>query len=116
MASPYLERLSNAVGQATTGARGNPKPECKHFFSGAALYVNGMICASLTPAGFAVKLPDEERAALLKARRARRLRYFRNGPVKKEYVVLSRAIVENPIALKRWLTMSIDYVRGSPSA
>jgi len=35
--------------------------KCKHFFSGAVVYVNGKICITLTPAGFAVKLPEKHR-------------------------------------------------------
>lgn len=59
MAQPYLDRLT-----ATFRAANPPEPrgvivECKHFFSGAALYVDGLIFATLTPAGFAIKLPEQ---------------------------------------------------------
>lgn len=114
MAKQYLERLSAAVDAATARSHRGAKLECKHFFSGAALYADGIICASLTPGGFAIKLPETLRATLLKERRARRLRYFANGPVKKEYVILARAIVDDPVALGRWLTTSIRYVAGRP--
>src|SRR5213083_2048278 len=57
--------------------------QCRHFFSGTALYANGTICASLTPVGFAVKLSQESRAALLRERRGKPLRYFEEGPIKK---------------------------------
>ncbi len=86
------------------------KLECRHFFSGAALYANGTICASLTPVGFAVKLPEESRVALLRKRQARPLRYFKGGPIKKEYVVLSAAAASDPAALRALLRESIGYV------
>lgn len=112
MAKEYFERLSAQIHGATAESLRGVKLECKHFFSGAALYANGKICASLTPVGFAIKLPEKLRAALLKQRRARRLRYFANGPVKEEYVVLVRAVVDDPVELWRWLTTSIKYVAG----
>src|SRR2546426_10415728 len=81
--------------------------QCRHFFSGAALYANGTICASLTPVGFAVKLSQESRAALLRERRGTPLRYFEGGPIKKEYVVLSAATLSEPAAIRAFLRESI---------
>lgn len=114
MAKKYLERLSAVAYEATARSRRSEELACRHFFSGAALYADGRICATLTPAGFAIKLPETLRTALLKERRARHLRYFANGPVKKEYVVLGRAIVDDPVELGRWLRTSIRYVADRP--
>ena len=115
MAKKYLDRLIAIVHRTTAKTVRGGRLECKHFFSGAALYVNGTICASLTPAGFAIKLPEASRAELLRTRRARRLRYFAAGPIKKEYVALARAIVANPAQLRRWLIASITYVAKPPA-
>jgi len=112
MAKKYLEHLSAIVHRLAPRTLRGTKLECKHFFSGAALYVDGRICASLTPVGFAVKLPEGLRAELLRTRRARPLRYFVGGPIKKEYVALSRAIVASPVHLRRWLAASIRHVAG----
>src|SRR5207244_11634916 len=60
--------------------------------SDLALYANDTICASLTPAGFSVKLPEDSRTALLQKCRGTPLRYFKGAPIKKEYVVLSVSI------------------------
>ncbi len=110
MAEPYRERLATMLRQANRRRNASGvRLECRHFFSGAALYANGTICASLTPVGFAVKLPEESRAALRK-RRARPLRYFKGGPIKKEYVVLSAAAASEPAALRALLRESIWYV------
>jgi len=68
--------------------------ECTHFFSGAAVYVNGHICMSLTPAGFALKLPTEAARRVLD-NGGQQLRYFPSGPVKKGYVVLPEASVDD---------------------
>lgn len=59
---------------------------------------------------FALKLPEETRAALLRERRAKPLRYFKGGPIKKEYVVLSAAAASEPKALRALLGESIRCV------
>ncbi len=110
MAQPYFDRLSAMLRECNP-----PKPrgvvvECKHFFSGAALYANGEIFASLTPAGFAIKLPEQSRSDLLRERNGRTLRYFKGGPVKKDYVVLSRAKVDDREALRELLRAGIRFV------
>jgi len=107
MAEPYRERLVIMLRVIRLSKARGVRLECRHFFSGAALYANGIICASLTPVGFA--LPEESRAALLRQRRARPLRYFKEGPVKKEYVVLSAATASEPAAIATLLRESIRY-------
>ena len=109
MAEPYRERLATLLRVARLNRVRGLRLECKHFFSGAALYASGTICASLTPVGFAVKLPEGLRAALLRQHRGRPLRYFRGGPIKKEYVVLSDAILSQPTAVRGLLRESIRY-------
>lgn len=117
MAEPYLERLVAMLREANRPSTASGvRLECRHFFSGAALYANGTICASLTPVGFAVKLPEESRAGLLREGRARPLRYFKEGPIKKEYVVLSAAAASKPAAVRALLRASIRYAtRGKQS-
>src|SRR5437667_1143657 len=83
--------------------------QCRHFFSGAALYANGTICASLTPVGFAVKLSQESRAALLRDGRGKPLRYFEGGPMKKEYVLLSAAVLAEPAAVRAFPRECVDH-------
>ena len=113
MAKEYLEQLSTLMEQATSG---NIKDslECKHFFSGAAVYAKGRICMSLTPVGFAIKLPEDSRHALMKQEGAKPLRYFPEGPVKKDYVVLPKAVLSDIKALRNWVETSVDYVASLP--
>lgn len=116
MAEPYLQRLANMLREARPTKPRGVRLECRHFFSGAALYADGEICASLTPAGFAVKLSDNPRAALLRERRGRPLRYFKDGPIKKQYVVLSAAVASDPAAIRAVLRESIRFAtRGKDS-
>ena len=114
MAKEYLDKLTALIDKATSGTFKNISLECKHFFSGAALYANGKICISLTPAGFATKLPEESRNALLKQKGTKPLRYFSAGPIKKDYVVLSKSILNNVKVLRHWITLCIEHVASLP--
>jgi len=113
VAEQYLERLSALIEKAASGKIKNSL-ECKHFFSGAAVYAKGRICMSLTPVGFAIKLPEESRNTLSKEQGAKPLRYFPKGPIKKDYVVLPRAVLNDIKALRNWVKVSIEYVVSLP--
>ena len=110
MAEPYFEMLSGKIASLGLQDSGEVVLECKHFFSGAALYANGKICASFTPAGFGLKLPAEIRNRLIEEGDGEELRYFEKAPVKKAYVALSQSLVDEPERLKSLLNQSIDYV------
>lgn len=110
MAEPYLGQLEDLVHELGLGEVGRSL-ECRHFFGGAALYVDGKICASLTAIGLAVKLPLAPRQSLLANGRGRPLRYFPGGKVKKEYVVLSEALAADLSGVRELLETSFQYVR-----
>lgn len=110
MAQKYLQQLTALVEQLIAGRFKGAKLECKHFFSGAAVYADGKICMTLTTVGFAIKLPENSRNALMQERGARPLRYFPKGPIKKDYVVLPKAMLQDRRALRRWVKTSIEYV------
>ncbi len=110
MAQPYFDRLRAVLRECNPKKPRGVVVECRHFFSGAALFANGKIFASLTPAGFAIKLPEQLRSDLLRERNGRTLRYFKGGPVKKEYVVLSRAKADDREAVRGLLQAGIRFV------
>ncbi len=112
MAEPYLERLSQITARLEPVLTGNLKLETKHFFSGAAVYANGKICASLSPTGFAVKLPTEVRSRLINEGKGQEFRFFPNGPIKREYVALSDSILQDDEMLREIINMSASYVAG----
>ena len=84
MAHPYREQLQDLVQIVD---RSDVDLVCKHFFSGAALYANGKICASLSPAGLAFKLSQQRCADLIKSRVAEPLCYFEGAPTKTNYAL-----------------------------
>jgi dienelactone hydrolase/TfoX/Sxy family transcriptional regulator of competence genes len=87
--------------------------EVRHFFSGAAAYVNGRVCLTLTPVGLAMKLPEDDRARLIK-QGAKPLRYFPKGPVKKQYVLCPPAFRDDPDNLAHWARRAIDHALSLP--
>src|SRR5713226_4411608 len=100
MAQEYLQQLTALIRQSASGRFKGVKLECKHFFSGAAVY--------------AIKLPEESRNILLNEKGAKPLRYFPKGPIKKDYVVLPNAMLKDVKVLRRWVKISIEYVLSLP--
>ena len=115
MAQEYLERLNTLIEQLTSGSFKDIHLECKHFFSGAAVYADGRICMSWTPVGFAMKLPEASRSALVNKQGAKYLRYFPNGPIKKDYVVLRKPMLKEVKTLRRLAKASIEYALSLPA-
>ena len=85
MAQPYFDDLTLLVRDIDPGSY---DLTCKHFFSGAALYVDGQICASLTPKGLAFKLSESRCAELFAENAAIPMQYFDNSPVKQGYIMI----------------------------
>ena len=109
MAEPYLKELRSIVQRVAALQDEADGIACKHFFSGAAAYVDGHIFMSLTPVGLALKLTQEARDALL-AKGAKPLQYFPKAPVKKDYIVLPIQL-RNDKYLSDWILRGIEFVR-----
>jgi TfoX/Sxy family transcriptional regulator of competence genes len=90
---------------------GSDDISCRHFFSGAAAFVDGHIFMSLSPAGLALKLPKEDCRTLFE-QGGKPLRYFPKAPVKKDYVILPPRLVNDESALADWILSSIKSVRN----
>ena len=114
MAKEYLDRLNKLMAELAPDVPTTANVEVKHFFSGAAVYADGRICISWTPAGFALKLPGELRDELKKEKGAKDLQYFPNAPVKQDYVVLPQRLLDDRDRLGYWVEKSIEYVLTLP--
>jgi hypothetical protein len=95
MSTAYLEKLSDLLEEMSIAKQVSASLEVKHFFNGAALYANRMICASWSPAGLAFKLSDKEVAKLISTGKAVPLKYFEKGYVKKGYALFVHPSSEN---------------------
>lgn len=110
MAEPYLRLLKEIVERLGPLQFDGGKFEAKHFFSGAALYANGKIIASLSPSGFAIKLPEDRRRRLIEGGKGTEFRFFPKGPIKKEYLALSDLTLANDEELRELIELSVIYV------
>ena len=99
MAKEYYEQLSELIEKLNLESVNTKEFEVKHFFSGAAFYVDGKICASISPVGLAFKLPEKEVDKLISKGNAKPLRYFPAGPIKKDYALFE---APNLTTVKRW--------------
>ena len=111
MAQPYLQNLTDLLTQAAPRPRPKAAIACKHFFSGAAAYADERIFMSWTPVGLALKLP-EVACAELRTAGAKPLRYFPEGPIKKDYVVVPARLARDAAALRPWIARGIAFARG----
>jgi len=75
--------------------------ECRHFFSGAAVYRDDTIVATLTPVGLAFKVPDEVHDELIDNGIALPLRYFPASPIKRNYVLFQDRETIDPAGAAR---------------
>jgi len=116
MAKEYLEKLSIFIDMVAATCAEETSLECRHFFSGAALYVNNKICTTLTPGGLAIKLPESTRTNLFRNNQAIPLRYFSGGPVKKEYALFSQGIDNVDDDLIAYVKQGIDHVLRMPQS
>ena len=110
MAEPFLERLLLMIEGLEQLHIPGVTIEYKHFFSGAALYANGKICASLSPADFALKLSEYQRQGLISAGKGEEFRFFPNGPIKRDYVTLSEFVIQDKLVLHELVDDSVRYV------
>ncbi len=110
MAKLYLEKLSNLILEIDLENEISFHVEAKHFFSGAALYVNNTICASWSPVGLAFKLPEPDVKNLLSSGKAKELKYFPKGNVKKGYVLFEKPENKKPIYWKKYFIKASEQV------
>ena len=109
MAKEYLEKLSSLVERLNIKEEADHPIEVKHLFSGAALYVNKIICASWSPVGLAFKLPEKEVVNLINSGKAMPLKYFPKGHVKKGYALFESPESSKPSRWKSYFVKSIKY-------
>ena len=109
MAKFYLEKLTQLVSDLDIEDELAVALEVKHFFSGAALYADKVICASWSPAGIAFKLSESEVAELIASGIAKPLKYFAKGHVKKGYALFEHPELEKKSMLKSFILKAVEH-------
>ena len=112
MAKEYFEKLSGLILRLNVEKEVDCRIEVKHLFTGAALYVNRGICASWSPVGLAFKLPEKEVARLISSGKAKPLKYFPRGHVKKGYALFESPEKSKPGRWKAYFVKAIKYGHG----
>lgn len=113
MTQEYRDQLMALIARVDPVLPPRSAVEVKHFFGGAAAYIDGHIFMSLTKVGLALKLPEEDRERLFRTRQAKKLRYFPKAPVKKQYALFSRVLLDDGNSAKTWIEKSVGYVMTS---
>ena len=110
MAKVYFEKLSALLEELNLETEITKPMEVKHFFSGAALYINKTICASWSPTGLAFKLEDKESNKLIESGKAIPLKYFPKGHIKKGYAVFKDPSEKKASHWKKYFIKSSQQV------
>lgn len=108
MTAPYLKLLKEKIHILEPAHSGQVNLECKPLFSGAALYANGRICASLSRQGLALKLPKTVRQQMLD-RVEGQGPSIPQAPVKGDYVLLPTGLENDTQMVKSLLELSIEF-------
>lgn len=87
---------------------------CKPMFGGIMAYAGGIVFASLSDVGLALKLTKIDHAALIAAGGAA-LRYEPDAPASKSYVVVPAAILDDAMALRGWIDRGIAGLKPKKS-
>lgn len=109
MAKEYLEKLSDLISRLNIEEKVDYRLEVKHLFTGAALYVNRVICASWSPVGLAFKLPEKEVSSLINSGKAKPLKYFPEGHIKKGYALFESPEKRKPSGWETYFLKAIDH-------
>ncbi len=111
MAKEYFEKLNSLVEKLDIKNEISGEIEIKHFFSGAALYINKTICASWSPTGLAFKLSEEEANSLINSGKAIPLKYFPKGHIKKRYATFKNPTETKPNQWKKYFVKAAEQAQ-----
>ena len=110
MENKYLNEITTLLKQARPRLSITHRLEFKNVFGAVGGYINGCIFVSCGKFGVAFRLPPDTLDMLFREKKAKRLKYFSNGHIKKEYAVLSKRVLKNKRQLKKLVGESIKYV------
>ncbi len=109
MNTEYLATVSGLIERAKLGP--HYEISYKSVFGAVAAYADGKIFITYGKFGVALKLPADVCQSLINEDACGPLKYFEKGHVKKNYVVLSRSILDDQSRLDALLRQSVTFVQ-----
>lgn len=86
----------------------------RSMFGGACGYADGVVFASLSDVGLALKLSVPDQDELLRIPGAKRLQYEPDAPVSRQSVVVPERMIGDVPELADWVEKSVTWVRRLP--
>ena len=105
----HLHKLTNLLKQVRPRLASTRNLEFKNCFGAVAGYVDGKIFCSCGKFGLALRLPQKTLEELFQEKGVKKLKYFPNGHVKKEYAILPQRILKDPARFKKLVDQSVRY-------
>ena len=109
MATYYRNKLESVLKQVRHRLASTHNLEFKNCFGAVAGYVDGNIFITCGRFGLALRLPEKILSKLFQEKGIKKLKYFPNGHVKKEYAVIPQRILEDPARFKKLVDQSIRF-------
>ncbi len=113
MENKYLNEITILLKQARPKLSTTHRLEFKNVFGAVGGYVKGKIFISCGKFGVAFRLPPNTLSSLFHEKKAKHLKYFPKGHIKKEYAVLSKRMLKNKYQLKKLVDESVRFARVS---
>ena len=108
---PASAEWIKALGEAAARL---PGAEQRKMFGYPAAFINGNMFAGLHESGLVLRLPDAERASLLKLRGSMQFEPMPGRPMR-EYVVAPKGFVSKPQEVKVWMRRALDHAASLPA-
>jgi TfoX/Sxy family transcriptional regulator of competence genes len=110
MNTTYSNQLTELLLGAFDGTANADLVEYKSVFGAVGGFVDDTIFITCGRFGVALRLPPDIRDQVFEHEGGSQLRYFPKGHIKKEYVVLPRAILDDEKRLRDLVLRSVNYV------
>jgi TfoX/Sxy family transcriptional regulator of competence genes len=105
-------RESVAAFEAATSGLSGAEP--RKMFGYSCVFAKGNMFVGLHEAGMVLRLPEEQRTEFLQFKGAKQFEPM-PGRVMREYVVVPKMLLNEPIELRAWVKKSLDYVLSLPT-
>ena len=111
MSKLYFEKLSELISVLDFGDELETALTVKHYFNGAAVYADKTMCVSWSPVGLAFKLAVAEVTEKIASGKAKPLKYFAKGRIKKGYVLFDNPDSMQQATLKGYFMKAAEQAK-----